>query len=117
MRVMGIESALEKRGSRCTGIGRRLGYLSVFELAQQSREITKKIRVERAYSTHHKRRLAQLKMFRPLLKQLRMTGDDGNDILKFCTNIVSVHRTSAFGGKPALWDFMKDVATNLNRRR
>jgi hypothetical protein len=37
--------------------------------------------------------------------------------MKFCINVVSAHRTNALGGKPDLWDFMKDVATNLNRKR
>jgi len=27
-----------------------------------------------------------------------------------------VHRIRAFGGKDGLWDFMKDVASNLNRK-
>jgi hypothetical protein len=37
MRVMREESVVEKRGSRNTGEGRRLGYLSIFELATHSR--------------------------------------------------------------------------------
>jgi hypothetical protein len=35
----------------------------------------------------------------------------------FCKNIVAAHRTGAFGGKPALWDFFQDVAQNLNRKK
>jgi hypothetical protein len=35
----------------------------------------------------------------------------------FCNNILSTHCTNAFGGKLALWDFMKDVARNLNRKK
>jgi hypothetical protein len=38
------------------------------------------------------------------------------DVLTFCTNILNAHRTKAFGGKPALWDFLKDVVANLNRK-
>jgi hypothetical protein len=117
MRVMREDSSLEKRGNRNTGTGRRLGFLSVLELAAHSRIITKKYRIERAYHAHNRRRVSQLKMFRPLLKQLVGIGDPATDVLKFCTNIVAAHRTSAFGGKPALWDFMKDVATNLNRKK
>lgn len=30
---------------------------------------------------------------------------------------MSTHCTNAFGGKPALWDFMKDVVRNLNRKK
>ena len=36
-------------------------------------------------------------------------------MLSFCNNILAAHRTNAFGGKPALWDFLRDVAANLNR--
>jgi hypothetical protein len=38
-----------------------------------------------------------------------------NNVIKFCNDIICAHRTDAFGGKPGLWDFMKDVAANLNR--
>lgn len=45
-----------------------------------------------------------------------MASQDHN-VLKFCTNIIAAHRSGAFGGRPALWDFMKDVARNLNRKK
>ena len=35
-------------------------------------------------------------------------------MLLFCQNIVVAHRSGAFGGKPALWDFLRDIAQNLN---
>jgi hypothetical protein len=38
-------------------------------------------------------------------------------VLQFCNNILSTHRTNAFGGKFSLWDFLKDVARNLNRKK
>ena len=38
-------------------------------------------------------------------------------MLVFCQNIVSAHCTSAFGGKPTLWDFLRDVVQNLNRNK
>jgi hypothetical protein len=34
--------------------------------------------------------------------------------VSFCNNMLSAHHTNAFGGKPTLWDFLKDVAINLN---
>lgn len=39
------------------------------------------------------------------------------DVLSFCNNILAAHRTNAFEGKPALWDFLRDVANYLNRER
>lgn len=45
-----------------------------------------------------------------------MASHDHN-VLKFCINIIAAHCSGAFGGRPALWDFMKDVARNLNRKK
>jgi hypothetical protein len=39
------------------------------------------------------------------------------NVMLFCQNIVAVHRTGVFGGKPALWDFFRDVVQNLNRKK
>jgi hypothetical protein len=39
------------------------------------------------------------------------------DVLQFCNNILSTHHTNAFGGKFSLWDFLKDVARNINRKK
>lgn len=38
-----------------------------------------------------------------------------NDIFKFCSHIVVAHKTSTFGGKFALWDFMPKKTLNLYR--
>jgi hypothetical protein len=76
--------------------------LSVLELADHSRILKKKFMIERTYHAHQKRRVVELKVYKPLLKELQRSGDVKNDILKFCTNIVLAHRISAFGGKAAL---------------
>jgi hypothetical protein len=102
MRVLREDSALEKRGARNTGTGRRLGYLSVVELASHSRIISKKYRAERAFYAEQKCRVAQFKMYKPLLKELRGTDDATHDVLRFCTNIVRAHRVGDFSGRPAL---------------
>jgi hypothetical protein len=118
MRVMREESVVEKRGSCNTSKSRQLGYLSIFELATHSRIISKKHRLEKAFHVHSKRKLPQLRIYKPLFSKLGELEDgDSTDVMKFCINVVLVHRTNALGGKPALWDFMKDVATNLNRKK
>ena len=92
--------ALEKRDSRSTAAARRIGYLSInYELANHSRKLSKKFCLEKVYNAYSKCKLAQLKMKRSLLRKSKKTSDVKNDILKFCTNIISIHRTSAFGGK------------------
>jgi hypothetical protein len=32
-------------------------------------------------------------------------------------NILNAYRTNAFGGRPGLWDFLKDVPGNLNKKK
>jgi hypothetical protein len=53
-------------------------------------------------------------MSRPSLKASSLECLKRKDVFQFCSNILSTHRTNAFGGKPALWDFWKDIARNLN---
>jgi hypothetical protein len=38
-------------------------------------------------------------------------------VFQFCSNILFTHHTNAFGGKPTLWDFLKDVVGNLNWKK
>ena len=61
-----------------------------------------------------KSRVAMLKMSKLSLKGVSMEMQKRKDVFAFCSNILHAHRTNAFGGKPALWDFLKDVATNIN---
>ncbi len=61
--------------------------------------------------------LTQLKMKKMSLRESSKECLHQKDILKFCNNIISAHRTGAFGGKPALWEFLKDVGQNLNREK
>jgi len=56
----------------------------------------------------------QLKVKRPTLRESTKNALSDSNLMKFC-NIISAHRIGAFGGKHALWDFMKDVAANLNK--
>jgi len=64
-----------------------------------------------------KLRIAQLKIKRPTLKKLAMAASNNHNVYKFFGDILRAHRTGAFGGRPALWDFMRDIAANLNRRK
>ena len=56
-------------------------------------------------------------MYRPLLQELKNSSDVHSDILKFYTSILTAQRVGAFRGKAALWDFMKDTANNLNKKK
>ena len=108
---------MEKHGTRSTRVGRCLGCLSILELGNQSREIQKKYRIEKAYHGHNRHRVAQLQIYKPLLQELKNSSDVQGDTLKFCTSILTADKIGAFGGKAALWDFMKDIANNLNRKK
>jgi hypothetical protein len=48
-----------------------------------------------------------------------MCADSANrkDIMKFCNSIVLAHKRGAFGGRSALWDMMRDVAFNINKKK
>jgi hypothetical protein len=117
MRVVCEDVTLEKRGRRSTGLGRRLGYLSNAELATHSRSLEKRLNHEKLKVWYHKKKVAQLQMTRPNLKDISHECLNHKDVMLFCQNIVAAHRTGAFGGKPALWDFFQDVAQNLNRKK
>lgn len=60
-------------------------------------------------------RIVQLKVKRPTLRELAKEASSEHNVTKFCTSIINAHKSGAFGGKPALWDFFSDVAQNLNR--
>ena len=64
-----------------------------------------------------KARIVQLKIKRPTLREAAQQASSEHNVFKFCNNIIAAHRTGAFGGKPALWNFMQDVAANLNHDR
>jgi hypothetical protein len=102
MRVVREDISLEKRGKRSTGLGRRLGYLSNVELAAHSRSLGKRLNYEKLKVWYHKKKVAQLQMTRPNLKEISHECLNCKDVMLFCQNIVVAHRTGAFGGKPAL---------------
>ena len=116
-RVLREGCALVKRGLRGTECGRRVDYLSSTELAAHSRQLAKKFRHEKAMKWVLKARVAQLKVKQWGLKLSALENFNREDVLSFCNNILAAHRTNAFGGKPTLWDFLWDVAKNLNRVR
>ena len=116
MRIKREDQALVKRGHRTTAGGIRLGYLGVYEVSKHTRELSTKYRLEKLHYWHARTRIVQLKARRPTMRQSAITATSDGNLMKFCNNIISAHRTGAFGGKPGLWDFLKDVAGNLNRK-
>jgi hypothetical protein len=117
LRVLREGRALVKRGSRDTRLGCRIDYLSPQELGGHSRLLARWLKEERALHWQMKSKVAQLKMSQRGLKLSVVENFNRKDVLSFCNNILAAHRTNAFGGKPALWDFLRDIATNLNRVR
>ena len=116
MRIKREDQALVKGGHRTTAGGIRLGYLGVYEVSKHTRELSTKYRLEKLHYWHARTRIVQLKARRPTMRQSAITATSDGNLMKFCNNIISAHRTGAFGGKPGLWDFLKDVAGNLNRK-
>jgi hypothetical protein len=116
MRVVHEHRALEKRGECDIGLGRRLEYLQVIELAEYSRCIKSQLKMQRLYHWAAKARIVQLNVKMPTLKEVAREGSETNELFKFCNNIIVVHKAGAFGGKLALWDFLKDVVNNFTRK-
>ena len=117
LRVIREEASLDKRGTRSTGQGRRFGYLQYLELVGTSCKRCLEVRILRTQVWANKAKVARLKVRRPTLKEAtRETAMDG-DVLKFCQNIIAAHRGGAFGGRPALWDYLRDAVSNLNRKK
>jgi hypothetical protein len=79
--------------------------------------MSKQLKIERLHHRAAKLRITQLKVKRPTLKESAIATSNEHNLYKFCGDILSAHRSGAFGGRPALWDFMRDVAANLNRRK
>lgn len=109
LRVRREDKCIEKRGTRTTEGGRRIGYLSLLELATHSRFVSKKLRAERLYHWAAKLRIVQFKIRRPTLKESAFATSTEHNLYKFCTNILAAHRSGTFGGRPALWDFCKKL--------
>jgi hypothetical protein len=87
------------------------------ELQDSKRRLQLLVKLHKLYHWAAKRRIIQLKIKHPILKEAAQSAIQSHDLLKFCQNIIAAHRTGAFGGKGVLWDFMKDVACNLNIKK
>ena len=55
-------------------------------------------------------------MTRPTLREFALASSNEHNVYKLCTDILWAHRTGSLGGRPVLWDFLQDVASNLNRK-
>jgi hypothetical protein len=113
-KVIQEDATIVKRGARGRGFGRRLGYLSIHELFTHSCAICKKYQTAKFAHWYQKGIITQLKMSRPSFKASSLECLKRNDVFQFCSNILSTHHTNSFGGKLALWDFLKYVARNVN---
>lgn len=78
--------------------------------------MSKQLKIERLHHRAAKLRITQLKVKRPTLKESAIAASNEHNLYKFCGDILSAHRSGAFRGRLALWDFMRDVAANLNRK-
>ena len=116
--VMREVFSLEKRGSHGVLQGRRLGYLQVAEITTDSRLLRRKFKQLQAAHWNQKAKVVMLKSLTSSSKKMVVVEAlNMKDVLSFCNNILMAYRTNRFGGKPTLWDFLRDVAHNLNRAK
>jgi len=96
-RVVIEDRALDKRGTRTIGGGRRIEYLTVAELVCHGRDMRKKLRSEALNHWATKARIVQRKVKRPTLKEMAKESSSEHNLIKFCNNILNAHRIGAFG--------------------
>ena len=75
------------------------------------------LKIQKSYHWAIKRQILKLKIKRPTIKEAARSAIECYNLLKFCRDIIVAHQTGTFGGKGALWKFMKDVASNLNKKK
>jgi hypothetical protein len=116
-RVGRESNAQEKRGTRGTGKGRCIDYLTIPEVSNVAKTYRRNILRERRRVRALQHRCLMLQSRVPKLRDICNEAGNRKDIFKFCNSIVLAHRSGAFGGRDALWDLLRDVAANLNRKK
>lgn len=114
-RVLRELEAVEKRGTRGTGQGRRLGYLTMPEIQLQARTYRTGISRAKQVERQLKHRILMLQKRDSKLRDLCVDSANKNDILKFCNSLSLAHRRGAFGGKLAVRDLLQDIVANISR--
>jgi hypothetical protein len=115
--VVQEDATIVKRSAKGIGFGKRFRYLFIHEPSAHNCAICKKYQTAKFALWYQKGKVAQLKMSRPSLKVSSFECLKRKDVFRFCNNILSTHCTNVFGGKPSLWDFLKDVVGNQNRKK
>ena len=105
---------VDKRGTRYAIQGRRVDYLGNQEFIHHNSVFAYKPKESKAMLWQTKSKIAMLKRTKNSLKLSAVDSFNQKEVLAFCNDILSAHRTNAFGGKPTLWDFFWDIGTNLN---
>lgn len=109
-RVFREDLSIDKKGSRTTSGGRRVGCLTIVEFVRHGEDMRKKLTLEKLNHWSARARTVHLKVKRPTLKEMARQSSFEHDLLKFCNNILNAHKIGAFGGRAALWDFIQDIA-------
>jgi len=91
-----------KRGHCTTPRGIRLGYLSTVEVSKYTRTISRKFKLEKLLYRHARIQILQLKTRRLTMRESTIKAFVDYNLIKFCNNIIIVHRIGTFGGKEGL---------------
>jgi hypothetical protein len=112
-RVRQEHDAVEKHGTRDTGRGRRIDYLTSEEVTLEHRK-TK----EKTHTLERELWVVRARCMRVTASKRSFVGvqtemANHTDVISFCRCIVQAWRDGLWGGREALWEFMKDVTKNL----
>ncbi|CAM6105892.1 unnamed protein product [Calypogeia fissa] len=117
LRVLRESTAMEKRGTRDTGRGRRLDYLTIPEVRNQARIYRRGVLRERRIQRSLRHKLLMLQAKVPKLRDICGEAANQKNVNKFCTSIMLAHKSGAFGGRAAVWDMLTDIVSNLNKKQ
>lgn len=98
-RIVREDHSAEKRGSRTIGARRRLGYLSMLELAKHAQDMRKKLQSEKWLHQAAQARIVQLRGKHLSFHDLVREVGNGHNVIKLCQSIINAYRSRAFSGK------------------
>lgn len=115
MRLFREKRAFESRGSRDTGGGRRLDFMTNSEILGIARSKGIVIRRLKKEIWFIRTKVAALSVKVRSLQESTFEAMERGDVRKFCYDIVNAHKFGLFEGKNALWNFLTDISQNIAR--
>lgn len=115
MRVYRQDEKKIERGQRDTKTCTRVDFLTYTELQNMAKDSRLENRLLRKELTFSKIKNVALSVKVRSLRGSLSESMNRKDVQKFCNDIREAHSQGKFDGKPALWNFLTDIAQNVIR--